>query len=284
MINLHQRVPFRILQRLARRWTIEIGGRRLTIPLHSADALEWLYWKETALVALLRDVLQRHPGAFVDVGVNVGQTLAGFIAAGMPGRYVGIEPNLRCASFASEVVQLSGLEGVEIIPVGLWKEAGLKSLMVGRGAATDPTASFLTDIRSNDHRREQWAWTMRLDELLPMVGDPEIGLLKVDVEGAELEVLQGAAELLERRRPPILCEVLLVGEKADLQAYAERVGKLMGLLHGLGYTVYRIKTAARGGLRGFTRVDAFPLECWTHERADECDYLFVPEGFGLPGM
>jgi len=61
-------------------------------------------------------------------------------------------------------------------------------------------------------------------------------------------------------------------------------GRWLAGLSGGGrlYTIHRIKITAEGGLGGFKRIDAFPLDYWTPERAHECDYLFVPAAFSLP--
>ena len=47
-----------------------------------------------------------------------------------------------------------------------------------------------------------------LDEFVNVLGiTKRIQLIKIDVEGAELEVLQGSVALLRNSRPPILCEL-----------------------------------------------------------------------------
>ena len=43
---------------------------------------------------------------------------------------------------------------------------------------------------------------------------PRIDLLKIDVEGMELEVLEGAQESIQRSRPEIVVEVIKSDEKA----------------------------------------------------------------------
>jgi hypothetical protein len=53
-----------------------------------------------------------------------------------------------------------------------------------------------------------------LDHLVERDGIAEPGLLKIDVEGAELKVLRGARALLERRRPHVILET----HSAELEA------------------------------------------------------------------
>jgi FkbM family methyltransferase len=47
----------------------------------------------------------------------------------------------------------------------------------------------------------------KIDTLVGKEGEPEPDLLKIDVEGGELMVLQGGIELLRRKKPLILMEV-----------------------------------------------------------------------------
>ena len=66
---------------------------------------------------------------------------------------------------------------------------------------------------------------MTLDWLAERQPLPDV--LKIDVEGAELEVLQGARELLKRKRPVVLCEV-----------GAESVHDVTAIFHAMGYQLF----------------------------------------------
>ena len=63
---------------------------------------------------------------------------------------------------------------------------------------------------------------LRLDEF----GLPRVDLIKIDVEGMELEVLEGASEMIDQSRPIMLIEKI----KAD-------AGKLRQWLESRGYAV-----------------------------------------------
>ena len=69
-----------------------------------------------------------------------------------------------------------------------------------------------------------------LDQLLQEEGLQEPNLIKIDVEGAELAVLQGAAALLTRARPMLLMEM----EEKNLQAAGTSRAAIAGIAGRLG--------------------------------------------------
>lgn len=62
------------------------------------------------------------------------------------------------------------------------------------------------------------------------------GLIKVDIEGAEVAFLRGAKKTIEKFRPVIICEV----NAGALQRAGESTSSLMNTLVDLGYPQYRI--------------------------------------------
>lgn len=74
--------------------------------------------------------------------------------------------------------------------------------------------------------------TRSLDSYLEETGLPPVSFLKIDVEGAEYRVLQGARQTLEQSRPALLIEVHHFGD-AETQARS-----LAAMLRELHYDIY----------------------------------------------
>jgi hypothetical protein len=100
-----------------------------------------------------------------------------------------------------------------------------------------------------------------LDEML---GEQAVDFIKIDVEGAEYEVLMGARHTIARSHPPILFEFGLGG--AD---YFGVDGRLMfNLLESMDYEVYTVGDYVGGGR-------ALSLEEFKHCFALNLKYNFV---------
>ena len=136
--------------------------------------------------------------AFVDVGANVG--LYTCLARSMGRPVVAIEPqraNLECL-YAS--LSANGwAENVEVFPVALSSRAGLMTLY----GASGPSASLLGGWDGYSRRYAQTVPTALLDTLLGNRFSGRRLLIKIDVEGAEYEVLQGASQILRAEPKPV---------------------------------------------------------------------------------
>ncbi|MDH4471918.1 MAG: FkbM family methyltransferase [Fluviicola sp.] len=154
---------------------------------------------EKGTIQLLGDFLK--PGStFMDVGANIG--LMSVIASrlvGEKGRVLAVEANLKTVEILNQNAALNHCENVDVYPVALGSENGKATLYenweVNRGGA-----SLLSQDNSEGTEVPLW----KLDELF---GDLTIDLIKMDVEGFELEVLKGGINLLKATLPVLIIEV-----------------------------------------------------------------------------
>jgi glycosyltransferase involved in cell wall biosynthesis len=107
-------------------------------------------------------------------------------------------------------------------------------------------------------------------------GDADAGridVMKIDIEGGELEMLQGAVETIRRWRPVIFIEVNAITSRAA--GYDHR--EILRWLEGMGYRCERIgrrgkaKPVTVGGLKGFQN-----LVCWPKTGAQKIAF-FIPD-------
>lgn len=224
------------------------------------------------MTELLERLLPLAPGTFVDVGVNVGQTLVKVRSLEPSRRYIGLEPNPVCVFYVNELIRANGFSDCTIVPAGLHTDDGLLMLDLYSTDATDSGASLVPGFRKDQvvHARVPVP-VLRFDQLAPLLPE-RIGLVKIDVEGAELEVMQTMHERLQRDRPFVLVEVLPVYSADNAQRLC-RQKVLEQIVATLGYAIFRVFKTAAGGFAGAQRIGIIGV----HGDLQACDYLLAPK-------
>jgi FkbM family methyltransferase len=131
---------------------------------------------------------------FVDIGANIG--LYTCIARSMNKYVLAFEPLPQNLRWLYRNLEENGWLDVEVYPMGLGCKPGLASLY---GAGTG--ASLVNGWSGGVDDRYQVIALNCLDNLLGRRFEGQQLLIKIDVEGAELDVLHGARETLGTRRP-----------------------------------------------------------------------------------
>jgi FkbM family methyltransferase len=153
--------------------------------------------------ALLREL---KPGlTFFDIGANVGfVTLIAARAVGPSGRVVAFEPVPENVAAIRENLALNGIDWVDVRETAVGLQSGSASLIVSDVSAF----SRFADVSVPTGARETIEVPVEVvDELLSAGAVPAPDVIKIDVEGAELQVIEGARQTLSAHRPVILCEV-----------------------------------------------------------------------------
>jgi FkbM family methyltransferase len=148
------------------------------------------------------------PGmTMLDIGAHHGlYTLLASKCVGRKGRVIAFEPSPRECRRLEKHVRVNRCRNVDIEACALGQHRGEADLFVVDGyrdwgnslrppAVPEPTRRVLVPVR-------------RLDDLLEERGIEHVDFIKLDAEGGELAVLQGAHKLLHTaQRPAILAEV-----------------------------------------------------------------------------
>lgn len=180
--------------------------------------------------------LVRQSRSFFDIGCNVGHVT--LIAALDPDRQVvAVDPNLEALARAAELVCRNGAStNVRFVPgfVGARDDETIDFWTVGTGAAGSAYESHAVTASARGSSRS--VTTLTLDTLASRVGvAPD--LVKIDVEGAESEVLDGARATAAAHRPSFLIEMhsrpeLPMTHNADL---------VLGWAAELGYDAWYLR-------------------------------------------
>ena len=150
------------------------------------------------------DLLRRRlrPGmTFVDVGANIGLfTIVAASRVGPGGRVFAFECNPELIGFLARNIQMNWLaDRVQVIPKAAHRDDEERHFQVPRDQ--NMLGSLTRFIKGDARTQDLEEFTVaceRLDETLADVA--YVDLLKIDVEGGEADVLEGASGLLDAGR------------------------------------------------------------------------------------
>jgi len=188
----------------------------------------------TAILALVR------PGMIVlDVGANIGvHTLHLAKRVGGGGQVLAFEPNTVARDELLRNIALNKITNVNVLNVALWERDGEELFCFPNDGL-----EAMGGLRQNaqfEVASKSTVETARLDTILARLEVQRIDFMKIDVEGAELQVLKGAGALLDVDwRPPILFESVLVNSTS----YSYTPDDLSRFLSAKGYVVEKIDSA-----------------------------------------
>lgn len=172
------------------------------------------------------------PGMTVlDIGAHHGfYTLLASHKVGPRGRVIAFEPSPRERKFLLRHLSLNRCKNVSVESFALGSQEVEADFFLVEGEETG--CNSLRPPNVNEATRALGVLVRRLDDCLQRQGIQHVDFIKMDVEGAELEVLRGATELLRRRpRPVILCEA----ENIRTQPWGYRPSEIIVFLRRFNY-------------------------------------------------
>ena len=240
------RTPFEGLAKFARR---TLGATSLV--RHPELYETWM--EESRISSLISKILDDSSNC-VDVGAHLGINLSQFVRRAHRGRHVAFEANPEQAG---------------------WLKAKFPEVLVHQVALSDSPGElefFVNETRSGFsglRRLEEAGDSIRsfkvpvatLDSMIQ--GDDRVDLLKAIVEGAELSVLRGAEEVLDRDHPLILFECV----PANLALFEAKPSDVFEFLAGRhAYSIFLIKDYLKGrpplDLDRFEAAQRYPFQAF----------------------
>ncbi len=183
------------------------GGSK--IRLETSDLLSQRLACEEAFEPAVRKAFIALAGGglnLIDIGANIGYyTLLGASIIGGGARVYSFEPQPRVACRLHRNIALNQLHNVTVFQLALSDKEGYADFYLPT-SGMESHGSMAENGRFEVKERVVVA-TRRLDAVLQELGNPKIGLIKIDAEGAELSIFKGASGLLRSPgRPAIIFE------------------------------------------------------------------------------
>ena len=174
------------------------------------------------LLHLCREVTDAIVGGayFGDQAIPVADALRG------RGTCHAFEPDADEAALLERNARLNGLTNLRVRTIGLWSDTVSRLAFTGDDALASPVAA------------DEGVPVTTIDAYAAEAGMKRLGLIMLDVEGAELRILQGAEQVLRRDTPHVVFEI-----HRSYVDWSEGLGRteIVRYLERLGYTIFAIR-------------------------------------------
>ncbi len=206
------------------------GCGRIQIPPDVRDAFEHFGWRDPEMVEEFSGFMKVTSGRriFWDVGALFGVFSLGFTLLDKSRRALAFEPNPVSRTKLEECLRLNPAASVQVFDCALGRPGEVVEFE--RGFHYTAVAGLSARPDEQHLIRQE---TLSIDELIARdLEAPDV--IKIDVEGHEFEVLQGAKKLLLARKPLLSLELhpgLLIRKGSSAVAIAE-------FLEEAGYSFY----------------------------------------------
>jgi FkbM family methyltransferase len=189
---------------------------------------------EQANVSLLQSLVK--PDSFYfDIGANIGLMAIPILNYSCSCRVVSFEPSPSVLPFLKRTVENSPYrDRWKIIEKATGSQVGFAEFFTSN-SGMEAYSSFRDTHRGDTPIKLEIPVTT-LDTEWNALGQPAVSVIKIDVEGAELQVLEGAIQCIEREKPCILVE----WNSTNFEAYRFAPDQLLKFADSIGYQVFSV--------------------------------------------
>ena len=188
--------------------------------------------------------------------------------------YIGFEPNSSCVHYLSKLISLNQFDNAYVLPIALSTEDEILELDHYSESIVDSSASIIDDFRpSQKVFRKSYIASMSLNDKSFLQLIKNCSIIKIDVEGAELNVLTSLYQMLETYKPILIIEILPtynIKNKNRIKSQEQ----ILSILKHLNYLIFRV-LKSDSGFSGLKEIDDIEI----HNDLELCDYVLVHKHF-----
>lgn len=166
----------------------------------------------------------------LDIGTNIGSTMLRFLSeVGINGFVYGFEPDPINFQEATKNLSLNNFRNYKLFNLGLGNEKGSLSMVTPVESNRGGNRISIKDSVDSANKVE----IVTLDSLNLDKEINKIDLVKIDVEGFELKVLEGGIDLIKKFRPIFFIEL----DNNNLKEVGDSASDLIEFLNSLNYSI-----------------------------------------------
>lgn len=250
---------------------LHLNKKKFKIPIIQGVGESNLNISEPWMIEIFNIILPIDNRSFIDVGANVGQTLLKLRSLSSEINYIGFEPNPTCINYLNYLITENSLKSTYIIPFGISDKCQLGVLNFFHSSKVDSSASMVSQFRRpNKIIRKEFVPLINIEKVKEQIEIISISILKIDVEGGELEVMESFYHLIKQYQPIILIEILPCYNEENIFRI-NRQNKIQTILINLEYSMFRI-IKSNNIFRGLIEIQNIGI----HSDLNNCEYVMVP--------
>lgn len=209
----------------------KLEGRRCLVPLDDlVGRAIFLVGDLDPKITWVLDRVVAEGDTVLDVGANLGLvSLKMARRVGVNGRVLAFEPSPSILPYLRATVEANPVPEIDVAPIALGRRRAEMALAVPSGNAGG--ASLLSTRRDGKMFTVQ---VRRLASVLSEMAITSVDVMKIDVEGFEVEVLAGLLDDPAAPRPNFIL----------FEELAPETSQCFGLLRGAGYRLFGLKRRA----------------------------------------
>jgi len=168
-------------------------------------------------------------GLFIDVGAHIG-THTVYFAKFLADHVVAVEASPHLQPVLQRNLDANGVTNCTCLHCGAGAQAGVARVVVphGQNSNTGMTRLVADGHAACPDTQEQRVTLRTLDAIVRAAVDERPGmplsLVKIDVEGMELDVLEGAREVLAHHQPHVVAEAASADEQDQMRRFMDQFG------------------------------------------------------------
>lgn len=169
----------------------------------------------------------------LDIGAYIGLYTFAVAALAPQGKVVAFEPDPRSAKRFAAALERTSWKHVELCPQAVGANETATTLTLGAYPPQSSLQGAATPQATEQHRVQQTT----LDSYCTRAGLRRVDVIKIDTEGAELNVLRGARETLAAWRPLLLVEL----HAEQSASFGHTVQDTIAALRAMDYELFQIE-------------------------------------------
>lgn len=211
-----------------------LKGYKIKVDLRAQKAY-WLGTYEPEIKSILKKIIKKSDIVY-DVGAHLGYfSLMSSVFCGKQGQVFCFEPNPENFEIIQKNIELNKIENIFPVKLAITNKKGKISFqktnsssqghVIGSLGETDFDKKNIIEVKSNT-----------IDNFCLTELNPCPDIIKIDVEGEELNVFKGMRQVLEKVKPIVVCEIHC--KKGE--SYPDFKKKLLHILNSVNYQIVEV--------------------------------------------